>query len=160
MTSLTDQQSIAIHILANNSRSKGNQAMKFDLLIEYNMRDIFLKNHTRNVVEKLFPDPFLKNLPYLWINILKFYTVFFIVCQVEDYRNILKLSFRPLAFTSHKGFLKNKKRSVTSFSASFSARFLNKNISLVIWYHVNKFHFLVASTSCDILGTRCIVSVC
>ena len=83
MTWLTDQQSIAIYILANNSRSKGNQAMKFDQLIEYNMRDIFLKNHTRNVVEKLFPDPFLKNqnLPYLWINILKFYTVFLLYAK-------------------------------------------------------------------------------
>ena len=35
--------------------------MKFGQLIEYNMRNIFLKNHTQNVVEKLFPDPFLKN---------------------------------------------------------------------------------------------------
>ena len=35
--------------------------MKFDQLIEYNTRDILLKNHTQNVVEKLFPDPYLKN---------------------------------------------------------------------------------------------------
>ena len=36
--------------------------MKFGQLIEYNMRNIFLKkNHTQNVAEKLFPDPFLKN---------------------------------------------------------------------------------------------------
>ena len=38
----------------------------------------------------------------------------FIICQVEGYRNILKLSFRPLVFTSFKLFLKNKKRSGTS----------------------------------------------
>ena len=31
------------HILPNISRSKGNWAMKFDQLIEYNMRNIFLK---------------------------------------------------------------------------------------------------------------------
>ena len=35
--------------------------MKFGQLIEYNMRNIFLKNHTENVLEKLFPGPFLKN---------------------------------------------------------------------------------------------------
>ena len=35
--------------------------MKFGQLIEYNMRDFFLKNDTQNVVEKVFPEPFLKN---------------------------------------------------------------------------------------------------
>ena len=28
----------------------------------------------------------------------------FITCQVEDYQNVLKLSYRPLAFTSDKAF--------------------------------------------------------
>ena len=57
MTSEPGQQTFAIHIFTNISRSKGNQAMKFDQLIEY----FFLKNHTQNPVEKLFPEPFLKN---------------------------------------------------------------------------------------------------
>ena len=35
--------------------------MKFGQLIEYNKRNIFLKNHAQNVVEKLVPDPFLDN---------------------------------------------------------------------------------------------------
>ena len=55
-------QTIAINILSNISRSKGNHTMEFGPLIEYNVRNnFFLKNHTQNVVEKLFPDPFLKN---------------------------------------------------------------------------------------------------
>ena len=29
--------------------------------IEYNLKNIFLKNHTQSVVEKLLPDPFLEN---------------------------------------------------------------------------------------------------
>ena len=34
--------------------------MKFDHSIEYIMENIFfLKNHTQNVIEKLFPDSFL-----------------------------------------------------------------------------------------------------
>ena len=44
----------------NISRSKSNQTVKFGQLINYNMRNIFLENYTQNVVEKLFPDPFLK----------------------------------------------------------------------------------------------------
>ena len=33
-----------------------------------------LKNHTQNVKQKLFPDPYLKNqnCAYLWINSVKF----------------------------------------------------------------------------------------
>ena len=46
---------------------------------------------------------------------------FFIVRQVEVYHKISKLSCRPLACTSHKAFLKNKKKSGTSLPASFSA---------------------------------------
>ena len=54
------KQTFAMHILPNISRHKDNQAIKFDQLIEYNMRNIFLEKHTQNVVEELFPDPLLK----------------------------------------------------------------------------------------------------
>ena len=43
------------------SRSKSNKTMKFGQLIEYSIKILFLKNHTQNVVEKLVPDPFMKN---------------------------------------------------------------------------------------------------
>ena len=56
VTSQPGLQTMAIHTLPNISRSKGNQTMKFNQLIEHNMR-----NHTQNVLEKLFPDPYLKN---------------------------------------------------------------------------------------------------
>ena len=42
MTSQPGQQTIAIHILPNISRSKGNQAMKFGQVIEDNKTNIFL----------------------------------------------------------------------------------------------------------------------
>ena len=35
--------------------------MKFGQLLEYNMRNIFVEKSAQNMVEKLFPDPFLKN---------------------------------------------------------------------------------------------------
>ena len=40
--------------------------------------------------------------------------------QAEDYRSLPKLCCRPLAFISYYAFLKNKKRSGTSFPASVS----------------------------------------
>ena len=48
------KQTIAIHILPNISRSKGNQTIKFRQLIKYNMRNII---HTKNMVQKLVLDP-------------------------------------------------------------------------------------------------------
>ena len=55
MTSQPGKQTIAIHTFVSISRSKNNQTMKFDQLVE----TLFLKNHTQNVVDKLVPDPFL-----------------------------------------------------------------------------------------------------
>ena len=66
---------------------------------------MFLSKNHINVAEKLFPDPSLKNQngTYPWINSLRFYAV----CQVEGYRNILKLSIRPLPHV--KFFYKTKR---------------------------------------------------
>ena len=59
MTSQLGQQTIAIDILHNISRSKGNQTMKLGQLIEYNKRNNFLKNYTESEAERLVPDLFL-----------------------------------------------------------------------------------------------------
>ena len=78
---LRGQQTIAIHILPNISRSKGNPTMKCDNEIRKWTWEIFsLNSYTQHVAEKLFPGPFLKNQnwSYLWmINSLKFYTIYF-----------------------------------------------------------------------------------
>ena len=48
LTSQSGQQTIAIHVLPNISKSKDNQTMEFGQLIDYNMRDIFLqKSYTK-----------------------------------------------------------------------------------------------------------------
>ena len=47
MTSQPGWQTIALHILPNISRSKGNQTMKLGQLIEYNKRNVFLQNLCR-----------------------------------------------------------------------------------------------------------------
>ena len=61
MTSQRGQQTIAIHILLNISRSKSNQAMKFGQLIEYNMRNIFIEKSYTKCAGETIPRPFLKN---------------------------------------------------------------------------------------------------
>ena len=73
ITSQPGKQTIAIDILPNILRSKGNQIMKIDELIECNMTNIFLEKSNR----KCGGDPFLKshNWWYFWINRLRFYTV-------------------------------------------------------------------------------------
>ena len=60
MTSRPGKQTIAIHILPNISRSKGNQAMKFGQLIEYNMRNIFLEKSYTKCGGETSPKPFSK----------------------------------------------------------------------------------------------------
>ena len=82
--------------------------MKFGRVIEYNMRSIFL--------EKSSPKCGGETIPrlYLWINSLNFHTLYF-YCQVENYRNISKLSCRPLAFTISRHFKKQKQ--VWNFSS-------------------------------------------
>ena len=54
MTSKPGQQRIAIQTLINIPRSKGDQLMKFGLLIEYNLRKIIHKMWWRNNCQTLF----------------------------------------------------------------------------------------------------------
>ena len=134
MTSQSSKQVIVIHILPNISRSKGTQTMKSGHLIEYNMKNVFLEKSFTKCGGETIPTPFSKISKFL-ISLDQWSIQFvFIECQLEGYGNILKLTCRPLAFTSYKASLKNKKRSGTSFLATFSAWFMKKNISLVILY--------------------------
>ena len=123
--------------------------MKTGELLEYNLRNIFLeKSHTKcggETIPRLFSkksklsmslNRYSKRQIYLYIYLFIYFVS--IVCQVEDYRKWLKLSCRPPGFTSYKGFLTNKKKSGTSFPASFSAWLLNI------------FQCLIAFTSWDI----------
>ena len=43
MTSQPGLQTSAIHILPNISQSKGNQAIKFAQVVEYNKQNVFLQ---------------------------------------------------------------------------------------------------------------------
>ena len=96
--------------------------MTFSLLIEHNMRNIFLKKlYTKRggeTIPRLFSKKSkLKILLDQKSKVLKFV---FAICQVVGYRNTFKLSCTPNAFTSNEAFLK-KQRVLELHSVSFFA---------------------------------------
>ena len=58
MTSQPGWQTIVIHILPNILRGKGNQAMKFGQLIDYNMRIIYIEKWYTKWGGETSPRPF------------------------------------------------------------------------------------------------------
>ena len=60
MTSQHGYEAIAIHILPNISRSKGNPTMKFGQFIEYSMRNVSVKNSYTKCDGETIPRPFSK----------------------------------------------------------------------------------------------------
>ena len=96
------------------------------------MRNIFLKKSYKKCGEKTIRRTFSKKL--ISGSIVERFTQFvFIVCQVEGYRGILKLSCRPPVFTPFKvfNFLK-KKMSTASLPEIFSMIFEEKYFSFYI----------------------------
>ena len=104
------------------------------------------------MVEKLLPDTFLKNQnwAYLWIKILNFYIFCFYCLTSWGSSKKIETKLQTTCIYLKKAFLKNKKRSTTSLPASFSAWFLKKNISLVIFFYLAEIQCLVAFTLRDI----------
>ena len=60
MTSQPRKQAIAIHILPSISRSKGNKAMKFGQLIEYNKTNNFLERSYTKCSGEAIPRSFFE----------------------------------------------------------------------------------------------------
>ena len=115
MTSQPGQKTIVIHILPNISRSKGNQTMKFDPFIEYNMTNMFLEKsyakYDEETSPRLFPEKrklsiFLDQEPKV------LYSLFYCMPSL----GLLKHNETKLHTTFFYlllSFLKNKKRSWT-----------------------------------------------
>ena len=61
MTSQTGLHTTTLHVLLNISKSKDNETIKFDQLIECNMRNIFLENSYTKCGEQACPRRFHKN---------------------------------------------------------------------------------------------------
>ena len=127
MTSQTGILTITTRILSNFSWSKSSQTMKFILLIEYKMKNIFLKKSSPNSFNKN------QNWAYRWINILKRYK--FCCCDMSKSNSkcpSVKVLTTCFYLTWRLFFFKGRSR--TSLPVKFSAWFLKKNISHFICY--------------------------
>ena len=137
-------------MFTNISRSTCNLVMTLGQLIEHDMRNTFLEKWYTKYGGETIPRPFSKK----WKLIISL-DQFFIVCQVKEYRDILKLSCRPLAFTSSK----NNKRSGASLLHHLLHNFWRKIFLLL--YSITWPYFIVwLLLLCEILGNTCIVVVC
>ena len=73
MTSQLGKKTIAIHILDNILIRKDNHSIKFGLLTEYGMKNVFLEKSYRKCYGETISRPFFKknqNVAYLGINSL------------------------------------------------------------------------------------------
>ena len=125
------------------------------------MTNIFLeKSNTKSVGETSFMPFSEKSKLSLFLDqyskVLYNLFILYVMLQIEGYQNILKLSWRPLVFTSYKAFLKKtEKRFEASLRALFSAMvFEEKCFSCYILYFIFWFPLLR-----QISGNMCIVIV-
>ena len=135
--------------------------MKFDQLIECNMRNIFPEKPYTKCGEEVSPRLFYKkskfSIPLDQLSEM-LWRLFLLYGQVDVYQNILKLRWWPLAFTLCKVFLKHKKRSRTSLPTSFLHGFWRK-IFLKLYFR-NWTNFIGwLPLHLEILGNMCIVII-
>ena len=140
--------------------------MKFGQLAECNMRNIFMKNHTQNVVEKLFSGSFLinQNWANLWINSLKFYTVCF--HRMASW-GLLKYIGTKLQSTCSKLFQKIKKGlelvSLPHFLHDFFKKYfscsilltdrISLSVSLYFVIYWATYVLIACEPSCDVINS-------
>ena len=137
--------------MINISRNKGNITRE----------TFFLKNHTQNAVEILFPDTFLKNWDwaYLWINSLKFYTVYFYLNPSWRPSKYIETKLQTTCFYFIKSFSKKTKKGLELISLPhFLHDFWRKMFLLVHSINWPKF-ILWLSLLREILGNMCIVII-
>ena len=127
-----------------------------------------MKNRTQNVVQKLFPDPFLK-IKIEHIPGSKFYSFIqftFIVWQVENYWNILKLNCTPLAFTWNKPFLQKRIELVSvhmelvSLPHAWCLRKIFPLVCFITWPNFIIWLSFYYPGCLEILSNTCIVIAC
>ena len=84
--------------------------MQFDQLIEYNMRNLFVEKLYTKYGGQTISRLYNIEIEHISEAMVRSFILFvFIVCKVQGYRNMLKLSCRPFAFTSYKDFFKKQK---------------------------------------------------
>ena len=121
-----------------------------------------MKYHTQNVVEKLFPDPLLKNLnwSYLWINSLKFYKVCFYCMPSWQLLKYIETKLETYCFNLIWSFSKKRDLELVSLYLIFCMIFEDKYFLLytiimwpnfIVWLLL---YFVRYYMYCDCLLTR------
>ena len=126
--------------------------MRFGQLLEYNMENIFLEKSYTKCGKETIPRPFTKFVLF--------------VRQVEGYQYTLRLSCRPLSFSSYKSCLKNK-WGLELVSLPHLLHDFWRKIFLLL-YSINWANFIVwwpllrqiNRVICVFLGNMCLVIVC
>ena len=145
-------QTIIIYILPNISRSKGNQTMKFDQLMEYNMRNIFIgKSYTKNVVEIL--NMFLNQ----WAKVSYSLHLFYASCGLSKYIETKRV-ITCFYLTWHL-FKKKKKRSLDYPPCLTLCMIFEGTCFSYYLYHSTNFTVCLPLLR-EILNNMCIVTVC
>ena len=122
----------------------------------------FLKNHTQNVEEKLFPGLFRRNQiwAYLWINSLKFYAVSFYHMTSWELLKYIETKLRTTLLLLHKKLFYETKRGVELVSLPhFLHDFYRK--SFLFLYSITWLNFIAwLSFLLEISGNMFIVIGC
>ena len=110
MTSQRGKQTIAIHIFTNIWRSKDNQAMKSDRLIEYNMKNIFLEKSYSKWGGETIVRPFSKKskLSIYTPRIIEIYWNWAVDYLLLPHTKLFKKTKRSLELVSLRHFLHEK----------------------------------------------------
>ena len=114
------------------------------------------------MVEKLVPDPFLKNWnwAYLWISSLKFYTICFYCMASWGLSKCIETKLQNACFHLKLSFLKKVKRGLELVSLPHFLHNFWRKISLLL-YPINWPNFIVwLPLVCEILDNLCIAIVC
>ena len=148
--------------MPNILRSTGNQTIKFGQLIDYNMRNIFFKDHTQNLVQKLVPDPFLKNenWAYLWVNWLKLQTFYFCYMPYWGPSKQIETILNTICIYLIWSFFKKPKRGLGLVSLAYFLHIFWRKMFLLMC-SINWPIFTVKlALFFEILCNICIVTVC
>ena len=123
--------------MANISRSKGNQNIRFIQLTKYNMRNIFLEKSCSKGGWETSCRPLSKKLKLkksLDKKSKVFYGLFLLYLQVDSYQNILKQECRPLGLTSYNNFLKKQKGVWHQFLCFILSMIFLRKITLSLYF--------------------------
>ena len=134
MASWTRKLIITINILPNISSSKGNHKMKFGLLMECNMENLFHEKPYKKLVGKTVPNSFNKiKIEHISRSTAWHFIQFvFVVYPSQGLPKYIETKELTTCFYLIESFLKSKRRPGTTLLASFFHDFCKYNTRKLI----------------------------